>query len=162
MSRCIDEAQRSLGFIGISGSNITRLSNKELHVFRQPPSGNSYELFIWLDKADTIVFQSIVFKGVYGSAEKELGFYQVLLYYNNYINFASFGIARSDKPKEWDVILTSNQICGNINPKTVTQVIRTFDYAYLEILPQLKQKANEWRLDFTGKIRGDFDKLLGE
>jgi len=162
MSKCINEVHRALGYIGISGKTITRISNDELHIPRQTPTGNNYDLFIWSEQNDTITFQSIVFKNVYGSSEKELGFYQVLLYYNNYINFANFSIARSEKEDEWDIILTSNQFCNGMNPKTVTQIVRTFDYAYTELVPKLHQQAKKWRLEFNGRIRNDFGRFLSD
>lgn len=162
MSKCINEVQRSLGYIGISNKTITRISNDELSLARQTPKGNTYELFTWSEQNDIVVFQSVVFKSVYGTSDKESGFYQMLLYYNNYINFANFSVARSENDSEWDIILTSNQFCSSINPKTVTQIVRTFDYAYDELAPRLKQQVIKWKLEFSGRLRDNFKRLIDD
>lgn len=152
---CIDKVQRVLGFMGIKAIYINRLSDDEVLSERVLTNNDKYYIYIWCDSQGLLTFQSIVFKSVCGSAEKESGFYQILLLYNTYLNFVSFGMTKAESEEnkdEWDIVITANRNCKEINPGIMHKIVLSFDYAFIEFVPQLKKWAHEHELRFEGKI----------
>jgi hypothetical protein len=152
---CIDKVQSILGFMGIKATFLSRLSDEEILLERVLSNDNKYHIYIWSDSQGLLTFQSIVFRSVCGSSEKEAGFYQILLLYNTYLNFVSFGMTKTENEKdedEWDIVITANRNCKEINPAIMHQIVQSFDFAFVEFVPQLKRWANEHDLRFEGKI----------
>jgi hypothetical protein len=51
-----------------------------------------------------------------------------------------------------DIVITANRNCKEINPGIMHKIVLSFDYAFIEFVPQLKKWAHEHELRFEGKI----------
>ncbi|MCX7860599.1 MAG: hypothetical protein N2385_10945 [Chloroflexus sp.] len=137
-------------------STLLRRRDEELQVDRTLKSKNKslhirYILHIFANE-DFVIFHSLAFKIPRGGLEQELQFSQLLLMYNGFLEPVTFGLSKTQE-ESWGISLNSVHKCSILTPKYFEEIIRSFDRAYCEIVPNLKLVAKKLGLEFSGKIR---------